>query len=155
MWGEPDPPEDDKMKRDYPDHDPDGQPVTYAPAEGQDDRHTKSAFRRRAPLTGWLGWIETDIDPMTDAEVVVRYAWEPPQLYRALRDLGYSEMLGAILRTWREKQLIETDNGGDRFTVQEKCGRNGGRHRVILLKTDDFLWEEKSHDGVEPVEKLQ
>jgi len=152
-WGEPDT-DEGKSWNDFPDRGPDGEQVAYEPSSEEGNKPRQPSFRRRAPLSGWLGWIKTGVDLVTSTEVAQRYAWEPPQLQRALRDLGYAEMIGSILRTWREKRIIETDDG-DRFTIKESCGRNGARHRVILMTANDFMWDERYHEDPDEVEKLQ
>jgi hypothetical protein len=99
---------------------------------------------RNAPIHGWLGRRGYD----SKSDTVLYYGWEPPQLRRALDDLGYGEHAKAIMQTWRTNAILDVD--GTRFSKSVKCGpisktatdpKNAQKTtRLCVISTNPKLW---------------
>lgn len=146
-WGEPEQ-EDRPDPKATPDHERPGE------EENDDTARTRYVTRVYEPPQGWLGWSRSD----PDRPEITQYAWEPPQLRRALKDLGYGEYTRAILQLWRSKGVLTAT--GSRFTSPQRCGRTIGTeakvHHVCLISDDEYWWTyEPSHDEEDEYEILQ
>src|SRR5262249_2153136 len=105
--------------------------IDWAAARREEFFHLQAPAKDQ-PHGGWLGRWDRDGDTLPGSDRVSNWAFLgilPHVLEGVLRDHGFD--YDSVVRTWRDREWIETDDGG-RNTKRASVG--GNLARVIALR---------------------